>query len=254
MTYSINLKNEKGSYKNKQKGVSFSASGKEKGIITTPNGMSFVPKVSPYTYQGIINQHLVYILLSKNGEDAEIIYHAVTEIGVHVNWMIGWDNEPAIDILNGPSIREDNLVYKQYDVDHRGGTLYVGVDPSQTFSIFMLSLDQDLKGACGGNLHMEDGRTIRVTGAWSSRSSVVNMFLPEKDHVVECHMAGQYLRCAVRVSWLRDHLPKDTYLRKEVDKDGEIKYNIYPIEGSEIYKELMIKKPSLCRSHWVKRA
>lgn len=252
MTYSINLKLVDGIIKNAEKGLYFST-GKEKGVLTTPRAVSHLTKVSPFCYSEVIDQYQVYVLVAKDGKAAEVVYHQATEIGCHINWMIGWGNAPEIDILNGPTVRESDITYKEYVVDNRR-TLYVGFDATKVFSMFMLSSDLGVKGACGGNLHMDDGSVVNITGAWSSRSSVVNMFLPEEDHVVECHMTGQYLRCAVRVSWLRDHLPKDTYLRKEIDKDGEIKYTVWPVEGGEAWKMLLEKKPELCHSNWIKRA
>ena len=183
---------------------------------------------------------------------------ARSDMQVRVNWMIGWPNCPEVEIDN---VELKEFTYHEYVIGQKysNTSFYVGFDDDRIFSSYMLKQwSSRIDGAMGGKLKMDDGRTIIIEGCWSSRTSVANTLLPEEDHIVECGIrpVGKKvcIQMGVRVSWLKDHLPEGTKLRKEVDKDGEIKYNIYPIEGSEIYNELMIKKPSLCRSQWIKRA
>lgn len=178
-----------------------------------------------------------------------------SNLKVNVNWMIGWGNSPEIQVTG--DVRP-SFTYKEYKVrEESDDRLYIGFDAEGIFSSYMLNVVKQrdpFRGAIDKDIELVDGTRLSLTGCWSSRTSVANMFLDEEDHIVECTLIDKFYRVAVRVSWLRNHLPEGVRLTKEIRDNGEISYSVLPEKGSAIWNELSKTKPELCKEVWIRRA
>lgn len=103
-------------------------------------------------------------------------------LGARVNWHIGFDNDPTLEVWVGSLPSIEDLVYKEiktgpdtsfYHAEKDGYVHYLYHDPRDTRGF----------GGRAFTLNMEDETEKVIKGPWSSRAAVYNDLVPGPDCV-----------------------------------------------------------------------
>jgi len=167
----------------------------------------------------------------------------LTTVGkyVTIDWSTEWANDPEIQLVQGPVAEPLKYWVKEYDPRY----LYLGL--AGEYAHFYVHDTRNETGFNGKvfNLTMADGSTRSIEGPWQSRASVFNMLMRNAMyHITEVTNAPYR---AMRVEWIKAHLPEDVCLVKVV-KDGEVKYYASPRPDTNLCAQLMKIKPEICRA------
>jgi hypothetical protein len=106
-----------------------------------------------------------------------------------INWMLGWGNDPDLYLLVDRLLFWDDMIFEKKVID---GTLFLfsNNDGDIGFMVRGADLTKPTEGYGGRHFKIkiknEDDtiENIEFNGAWSSRSSVMNMYF--EPHSMEC--------------------------------------------------------------------
>ena len=155
-----------------------------------------------------------------------------------VDWRVEWANNPEIHLVKGPKCEQ----LKYWEKKKWDSSLYLGTEG--VYACFYVHDPKNETGFYGDviSLNMADGSKREIKGPWQSRASVFNMFLKPSEHITEVQSAPKR---AMRVEWIKAHLPEDVVLVQVVE-EREIFYYPAPKPGTDLYKKLIEIKPEVC--------
>lgn len=135
--------------------------------------------------------------------------------GMEPEWMENYSNPPDICLIGA---KDDPFNYFQGgvqadEIPAGGKHLYYGAHPNGLVRYFVHCGNESVnEGGYGGaafHVVVEGRGLLTLRGPWSSRASVVNMFVDPKDYVVDIAFRSRYLMStAIRLSalqWLARH-------------------------------------------------
>lgn len=173
---------------------------------------------------------------------------------VRVNWNHGYANSPSwcVDVEDSwgfpnPYDNWPHYLLKEWTADNRLPGESIGRLYLATFDIwahFVFDRTRPGKtstaqfdGQSTGNLLLEDGTHRRVYDGWTSRSGIVNKYLPDEDHIadVTLYSGSKYnlgrFGLAIKVSALQAYLPEDVHIVRRDTHGGEHVY--YPSASAD---------------------